>query len=137
MCLPWALFHEIMVIRYTNQSYHNINQNELPYLGNSYSLTCNATQVIIDGKNLQSPNITYSWFFENSKEINLGQTLSFEHLTYGNVGNYSCQVSVHSTLLPQEVKDKKSFSLATSGNLSNQFSPCPPLFPFSPLHMHA
>lgn len=103
------------------------SQDEFPRLGdNNYALTCNDTVINVDRASLQSPTITYKWFKNSTKTILYqGQTISFKSLTYEDTGNYSCQVSVHSSSLPHDLSATTSFLLITQGifNFSLYYPP--------------
>jgi hypothetical protein len=93
------------------------SQEELPRLGdNNYILTCNDTVINVDRASLQSPNITYTWFKNSTKIVyDQEQIITFRSLTYEDTGNYSCQVSVHSSSLPHDLSGTTSFLLITQG----------------------
>ena len=70
-----------------------------PTVGGSYSLTCTVT-----GADRLNATITYQWFKDNTGVSGETQsTLSFSSLSLSDAGQYSCDVTVSSTLLSQPI----------------------------------
>ena len=72
---------------------------DTPTVGENYSLTCTVT-----GADRLNPTITYQWFKNNTMVSGETQsTLSFFSLSLCDAGQYSCDVTVSSTLLSQSI----------------------------------
>ena len=67
-------------------------------LGQSYSRTCGVTGT----ENLDS-SITYQWTNSNGDQIGIDRVLSFSPLRLSDAGQYTCQVTVSSPYLNDDI----------------------------------
>ena len=71
-----------------------------PVVGQSYSLTCTVT-----GAENLSPSITYQWTKNNGAQTQIGadRVLSFSSLRLSDAGQYTCQATVSSSYLNNDI----------------------------------
>ena len=85
-----------------------------PVAGSMYSLTCTVT----GAERLTGSNITYQWF-KNGTAVSgqIMETLFFTSLSSNDVGGYTCQATVISSLLSQPIITSQSslFSISLTG----------------------
>ena len=69
---------------------------DTPVVGSVYSLTCTAT----GAEKLTDSNTTYQWF-KDGEEVSgeMTETLTSTSLSFSDAGEYTCQVTVASSLL--------------------------------------
>ena len=93
-----------------------ITDSGVPVLGqNGYSLTCN-----VSGTENLNPNITYQWTKNYGSRVQVDSAtriLSFSPLKLSDAGQYTCQVTISSLYLRNDITVMNSQDIGIRRNL--------------------